>query len=102
MSRRLGFTLIELLVVIAIVSLLVSILLPSLRQAKEQARAVVCQTNMRGIHSALHMYAEDWDGCIMMVQGGQRTVDVRDTSTALHRPVRPPDTGQVGREVPCS
>lgn len=48
-----GFTLIELLVVIAIISLLVSILLPSLRQAKEQAKTVVCKTDMRAIYTAL-------------------------------------------------
>jgi len=59
-----GFTLIELLVVIAIISLLLSILLPSLRQAREQARAIVCQMNERGIYSGLMLYAEDWEGHI--------------------------------------
>jgi len=74
MQGRRGFTLIELLVVIAIISVLISVLLPALRQAKEQARGVVCQANMRGIYSALHLYAEDWEGHIMMVQGGRRMV----------------------------
>jgi prepilin-type N-terminal cleavage/methylation domain-containing protein len=60
-----GFTLIELLVVIAIISLLVSILLPSLRQAKEQAKAIVCQSNMKGIYSGICLYVEDWDGRLM-------------------------------------
>lgn len=52
-----GFTLIELLVVIAIISLLASILLPSLSRAKELTRRVVCATNLRNIGQAVSMYA---------------------------------------------
>ena len=54
--RERGFTLIELLVVIAIISLLVSILLPSLQQAKELAKLVTCQSNLRHIGLGFHMY----------------------------------------------
>ncbi|MBP8604225.1 MAG: prepilin-type N-terminal cleavage/methylation domain-containing protein [Phycisphaerae bacterium] len=56
---RQGFTLIELLVVIAIIGLLLSIILPSLRKVKESARLLVCATNLRSIHAALAMYAEN-------------------------------------------
>jgi prepilin-type N-terminal cleavage/methylation domain-containing protein len=47
MQRRHGFTLVELLVVIAIIALLLALLMPSLRKAREQARNVVCQSNLR-------------------------------------------------------
>ena len=51
-----AFTLIELLVVIAIISLLVSILLPSLNRAKELARRVICAANERAIGQAIFLY----------------------------------------------
>ncbi|MEJ2648631.1 MAG: type II secretion system protein [Sedimentisphaerales bacterium] len=52
-----GFTLIELLVVIAIIVLLMAILLPSLQRARNQARAVVCQSNLRQWGTIFAMYA---------------------------------------------
>lgn len=57
-----AFTLIELLVVISIISLLVSILLPSLSKAKGLARTVVCQTNLRSIGTAEMFYTQDHAG----------------------------------------
>ncbi len=59
---RHGFTLIELLVVIAIISLLVSILLPSLTKARELARRTVCAANLRSVGIAYQMYVQDHDG----------------------------------------
>ena len=60
-SQSRGFTLIELLVVIAIISLLVSILLPSLNRAKELAKRVICSSQVRHIGLASAMYSSDND-----------------------------------------
>jgi len=57
--RKPGFTLIELLVVIAIIALLVSILVPSLRRARQLALVSVCASNLRGTGSMLHVYASE-------------------------------------------
>jgi len=54
-----GFTLIELLVVIAIIAMLMGILLPSLNRAREQARKIACQSNMRQMGIALQTYLID-------------------------------------------
>ncbi len=61
MINRKGFTLIELLVVIAIIALLLSIVIPSLRSARELANRVTCGTNMRGLSQAILTYANDQD-----------------------------------------
>ena len=56
-----GFTLIELLVVIAIIAVLMGILMPSLRMAREQARKVVCLSHLSSVGKLVYLYGQDFD-----------------------------------------
>ncbi len=59
--RTRAFTLVELLVVIAIIALLITLILPALHAAKEQARRTLCTINQRNLYLSLNAYAEDHD-----------------------------------------
>ena len=56
---RTGFTLLELIVVITIISILASLLLPSISRARERGRKASCINNLRQIGLALEMYVAD-------------------------------------------
>lgn len=60
-AKKNAFTLIELLVVIAIVSVLISILLPALSNARERGRRIVCMNNLRSIWTGIWSYSLTWD-----------------------------------------
>jgi len=68
--RNPGFTLIELLVVIAVIAILMALLFPVLRKAREAARRAVCMGNLRQIQIAWQTYAVDHGDYIVNGQPG--------------------------------
>ena len=65
MRKTNAFTLVELLVVVAIIALLVSILMPALSKAREQAKRAFCLSNLRSLTIGWLMYADENDGRIV-------------------------------------
>jgi len=61
MLTKRAFTLIELLVVIAVIAVLMGVLMPALRAARELARGSNCLANQRSLVLAYTMYADDND-----------------------------------------
>ncbi len=59
-----AFTIVEMLVVIGILLILVALLLPALRNVREQGRSIKCQSNLRQTGVALRLYANDYSQVI--------------------------------------
>lgn len=77
-ERSRGFTLIELLVVIAIIAVLMAILMPSLRRAKQQAAAMNCLANAKTLSLAWYVYMGENDGRVVSAR-----MDGRDGRGAM-------------------
>ncbi|MHC4170028.1 MAG: type II secretion system protein [Planctomycetota bacterium] len=66
--KKQAFTLIELLVVIAIIAILMAILMPSLRIAREQGRSIVCRSNVKTLTLAWLVYKDENDSKLCNAQ----------------------------------
>jgi prepilin-type N-terminal cleavage/methylation domain-containing protein len=99
---RFGFTLLEVLVVVAVIALLAAILMPSLSQARQQTRRVVCQSNLKQIAAAFEMYFRDSKDWLLrgpnkeLNHGGQQGNRSREFGKDPNRPVPKPLNRYVG------
>lgn len=88
-----GFTLVELLVVVSIIALLISILLPSLRRARSQAKQVVCASHQKQISTAIWNYWTEWNGRVPYVispmNDGEATGGEADVTKGIGNPAVP-------------
>jgi prepilin-type N-terminal cleavage/methylation domain-containing protein len=96
-----GFTLVELLVVIGIIALLISMLLPALGKARQQANLVYCQSNLRGIGQLMQMYAAEHRGYTPAVWDTGTFVTFADilSVTSTHKYAAVPFPGQPANAV---
>lgn len=76
-AQRPAFSLIELLVVVGIITLLIAIMLPSLRTSVRQASSTVCMHNLKQIAQAIDYYEYDNNGWVPSTTSGSgRSVSV--------------------------
>ena len=95
-SERDGFTLVELLVVVSIMALLIAILLPSLKKAREQSKSVKCLAHMRGTGQMAMVFSGDHEdriqltaseGNVSAADGSRRRFSYGDENELLAWPV---------------
>ncbi len=75
---KISFTLIELLVVISIIAVLLALLLPSLKAAKEFAKSIQCKNNLRQIGLTMFNFSSEHDGYLPCTFTNDKVSDHQD------------------------
>lgn len=68
--EKMKFTLVEMLVVIGVIALLMTLLLPALKTAKDSAYTIKCKAGLKQIGAAIYSYGADYNGYICLNDGG--------------------------------
>lgn len=98
------FTLIELLVIVSIIAILITLLLPSLRKAREASRYAVCMSNQKQIGMAIITYKEEGIGYLPQIDKIDRFLVGRgvngDVNSVWLCPSRPQNLSHVTEKRP--
>ena len=77
-TRQSGFTLLELLVVVSIIALLMALLLPSLRRAREQSKQLVCRKNLTNTWRGVLVYSTEYNDRVPYLERIDQRIDPFD------------------------
>ena len=77
-TRKCGFTLLELLVVVSIIALLMALLLPSLRRAREQSKQLVCRKNLTNMWRGVLVYSTEYNDRVPYLERIDQSIDPFD------------------------
>jgi len=91
MRKPKGFTLIELLVVIAIIGLLLAVLIPGLKKAKDLGKRAVCLAHLHSLGISWRLYADAYDSKIVSAKTARVIEEPGSAGGTKYRMVLDPD-----------